>query len=538
MTNLYPDKKGLFLYAFLACLLSSMAVLKYYNLNSTFFDLGVFINNFYMISVGHWQRIFLTHVQPYGLIYSLPYHILPDFLFPPIILITQASLLTLPVFGLYKYYGPVPAIAFSLYFPVWYNALFDFHIDHLAVPLLFAFFFFERQGKTGLAIIMAILLAFVKEIFALQAAFCGLFLVFSRKKRTAGTCLFLFGVIYFYIASHYLQRYFNLFDSDFTGSPTAHFFENPSNWMGTNEVEILMLIFSRLHLILWEILTNPDKMKYLFYIFCALGFIPFLKPGILLVSLPILAGSLFFQIEVYHGFTHHYTAGLIAPLIIAFAEGLPLARNYWGKLRFPTRGFIPVVIFGLLLCHIVISPSPIGRKFYQQKSWFHNSNVYIFQERSQWIKSEIERLIPSDEKVILSIQNTMNWGYLAQRQDVFIFPHGATKPTIIKSNGKDWAGLLEYVQRGEIQKYPQKKMWADYVILDLKRPWFIGDRGCHWITGKCENGKLFENEFLSLVGRTKELFSIIYENDGFMIMKRRVNEKLKKYPSALNTTES
>jgi len=192
MTASHNNKKGLLIFAFLASLLSVMAVLKYHNLNSTYFDLGVFLSNFYMISVGQWQRIYLTHVQPYSLIFSLPYQILPGFLLPPVILIAQASLLAFPVIGLYKHYGIIPTIAFALYFPLWYNALFDFHIDHLAVPLLFGFFFFERQGKTGLAILMAVLLTFVKEIFSLQAAFCGLFLLFIRKKGLPEhVCLFL-----------------------------------------------------------------------------------------------------------------------------------------------------------------------------------------------------------------------------------------------------------------------------------------------------------------------------------------------------------
>ena len=111
-----------------------------------------------MISVGYWERIFLTHVQPFSILFSLPYQILPDFLFPVSILIAQASLLALPAIGLYKHFGLIPTIAFSLYFPLWYNALFDFHMDHVAVPLLFGFFIFERQGKTNLAVLMGMLL--------------------------------------------------------------------------------------------------------------------------------------------------------------------------------------------------------------------------------------------------------------------------------------------------------------------------------------------------------------------------------------------
>ena len=140
MTIAINNKKGWFLWFLLTSIFSVMSVLKYHNLNSTYFDLGVFLNNFHMISLGQWQRIFLSHVQPLNFFFSLPYQISPS-LFPAFLLVAQSSLLALPVIGLYKHYGSIPALAFSLYFPLWYIALFDFHIDHLAIPLLFGFFF-------------------------------------------------------------------------------------------------------------------------------------------------------------------------------------------------------------------------------------------------------------------------------------------------------------------------------------------------------------------------------------------------------------
>ena len=522
MTASHNNKKGLLIFAFLASLLSVMAVLKYHNLNSTYFDLGVFLSNFYMISVGQWQRIYLTHVQPYSLIFSLPYQILPGFLLPPVILIAQASLLAFPVIGLYKHYGIIPTIAFALYFPLWYNALFDFHIDHLAVPLLFGFFFFERQGKTGLAILMAVLLTFVKEIFSLQAAFCGLFLLFIRKKRIAGACLFVFGIIYYLIATHYFLKYFNFSISNFTSTSSSEIFLHPLNLMRASGAEVLNHVLSNFHLIIWEILTNPDKMKYLLYIFVALGFIPLLSPGILLTTLPILAGSLLFQTKGYYGYTHHYTAGLIAPMIIAFAEGLPVAKKYWEKLKLPPDRFIPLILAGLFLCHVLASPSPIGRKFYRKKAWFHHNSVYKFQERNKWIKSVIKKYIPFDPNIILSVQNTLNWGHLAQRQTVFVFPHGATQPSVkVDASEKSMSGVLDYILTGEIKNNMNSVAWADYVVLDLRRPWFIGDRGCEWVEEKCVNAMGFEEEFLGLVSRARLLFETIYENDKVVILKRR-----------------
>ena len=49
--------------------------------------------------------------------------------------------------------GWSPTIAFILYFPLWYNGLFDFHIDHLAVPFIFGFLMMEKKGAIGFSVL-------------------------------------------------------------------------------------------------------------------------------------------------------------------------------------------------------------------------------------------------------------------------------------------------------------------------------------------------------------------------------------------------
>ena len=61
------------LYFCLFITLAIMSSLKYHNLNTTFFDLGRFLNNFSMIASGQWQSLFLSHVQPFGLFWAIPF---------------------------------------------------------------------------------------------------------------------------------------------------------------------------------------------------------------------------------------------------------------------------------------------------------------------------------------------------------------------------------------------------------------------------------------------------------------------------------
>ena len=505
-------------YFSLVILLATMSSLKYYNLNSTVFDLGVFLNNFYLISEGYWDRLFLSHIQPLNFVWSLFYKVLPSSTVPIFILIGQASLLALPIIGLYRVYGPIPTIAFVLYFPLWYNALFDFHIDHLAIPFLFGFLMMEKKGKVGLAVCFGLLLALVKEIFAIQAVFCGLYLLLVQKQRLGGMILTLASLIYFFISWVYLKNYFNPSFVNIIAS-NGDIQTGPYTWLGSSFNDVASKLFTQPHWVLGEVFSDKERLKYLFYIFGALGFIPLLRPGILLITIPILAHSLLSSEPKHYGFTHHYSAGLLIPNVIAFAEGLPKAKNLWEYARFEKRYFETTLFTGLLVCHILLSPSPIGRKFYSNKSWNYHYSVYLSSERNKTIKNALKTHIPSNPDKSISMQNSLNFSHLIERKNFKLFPHGAVEKAETYEKNLTWLGFIEFVRTKKPPKIILNQKFVDYVILDLKRPWFDVDQGCHWIAGKCENGARFENRFLKLIKKTKKNFNIIFEQDGFMILK-------------------
>jgi uncharacterized membrane protein len=485
----------------------------------------------------------MNHFHPLLPVWSIYFIIFPNEIAPLLILATQSALLSLPILGLYRHYGPIPAFAYALYFPVWYNALFDFHMDHMAVPILFAFFFFVKQGKFYHAVAMAVLLAFVKEVFALQTAFCGIYLLTAYKKK-AGLGLILFGGLYFYLGLEFIQNYFMSYAHIITGGTSAFTSINsPYSWLGSNLKEVFLSILYKPHLIIWDIITNKEKVVYICYLFGALGFISFLKPKIILVAIPSLAMSLLSSHPSHFGYTHHYTAGLIAPLIIGFAEGLSKAEAIWNYLEFNKKFFTPLVVAGLVSSHVFLSPSPIGRKFFLEKAWNYHYSIYLPSERSKMVKTAIKKFIPSDPNIIVSTQNSLNWLHLTKRRHLFIFPEGATeKKILLDSSHISLEGFSSYIYAEDNEKYPTPtKAWADYVALDLRRPWFIIDQGCQWIAGACQDGETlrqpdakttssksldFPTQFINLVNTTKKNFKIIYENDGFLILKRKSDSQL------------
>ncbi len=500
-------------------LMVTMAVAKYFSLHSTHYDLGIFLKTFANIAWGDWQRLFWGHVQPLRLLWSAFYKFLPSDIFPVFMLIMQATLLTFPVAGLYRRYGALSAVAYVLYFPLWYNALFDFHMDHLAVPLLFGFFFLEKSGRIWWAVVLALLLALVKEPFALQTAACGIYLLLIRKHVLAGSLLVITGFLYFYAATHYFLPYF--------GQGPRGGLDLPAfSWLGHTLSDMIWFIITKPYVVLSEIFSGSGKIQYLFYIFGALAFIPLLRPGILIIALPVIAISLLSRGDNYSGLFFHYTAGLIAPLTIAFAEGLPTARKIWSRLNFPKALFGPLLLVCLLIIHIKMAPSPISHVFWDKDSWAYSYQAYIPIHRDKMMKEAILLHVPSDPEVAISSQNTLNWGYLAHRKNYFPFPVGVKQTLRIpKSSERSLTGLWNFIKTGEIAPTTWEERSAEYVVLDLKRPWFIGDEGCPWINGQCNKNGEFSSRFLALVQQTKESFDTVFKEDGFYIFKRKAFPK-------------
>ena len=271
----------------------------------------------------------------------------------------------------------------------------------------------------------------------------------------------------------------------------------------------MIYIILNLNEIIIDIFQTPRKLIYLIAIFGALGFISLLNPSPLIIALPILAVSLLSTYEGYYGLGHHYTAGIIIPLIVAFHGGVPRAKIIWSKLKFPIRFFTPVVIVILLVSHIILSPSPISRLFWSEKIWSYNFKAYIPNERAQLIKNAVYENIPDNPDIVLSVQNTLNLNSLMKRRNIMLFPDG------IKDKK-----LSPYFPQGfQLIDVNWKKINADYVLVDMKRPWFINDQGCEWFYGECSD-RVMKKNYKEWIEVTRTEMEVIFEQDGFIIFKQ------------------
>ncbi|MBT8764368.1 DUF2079 domain-containing protein [Desulfohalobiaceae bacterium Ax17] len=509
--------------------LAGMALLKYLSLHSAIFDLGIFFAHFYnFVQNGQWWRLFFGHAQPLMPLYAAIYNLLPGNLGPFVVLVFQAFFLALPGFWLQKRFGWPSFLAFALYFPLWFNSLFDFHMDHLVVLILFWFFFLVENNRFWLCLIPGLLLALVKEPFALQTAACGIFLILKAYSSCHDLCrntsprlyclpgllLILFGLGYFYFVTNFVFPYFTP-DGGKGGLDSSAF-----AWMGNGIGDMFVFIVSHPLVVIKEIFGSTRKVIYLLALFGSLGFIPLLKPLYLIPALPILGISILSRLDNYYGLGHHYTAGLIAPMIMAFTMGLPTARRFWEKLGLNKKSFIFSLCVGLLLAHILLSPSPISRLFWTNKVWSYTASAYLPTARDSMIKKALEQYIPRNPETTVSVQNTINWPILTERNTLLVFPRAALEPTRYPDlKNRTFSGFVDFLKTRTLPKTAYLEIQADYVVLDMNRPWFIGDKGCGWLYGRCQDQEA-ANRFLEFVDKVKEKYRVVFAKDGFWIFKR------------------
>ncbi len=579
------QKKIIGLAIIIPLIVLSLVIAKVFTLHSSYFDLGIFDSKLYRISkYGEWQLAFAGHIHWFELPFAWFCGLFPETFLPYLLVSMQMALLFLPAIWFYKKNGVFVSFAYVLYYPVWANTFFDFHFDHLVVPLLFFFYSALMDRRIWWAVLSAMLIMFVKEPFALQTAACGvLFLccaispksiwsqqldsINHRKLIIGGVWLIGIGLGYFYFAINYLLPYFT---PESWGSVLGG---KAFGWLGKDIGEIIWTIFSEPHTILIDIFSTPKKIIYLAVVFGLTGFIALLRPIFLVPAIPPLAIAMLSRLPNYYDYNTHYTAGLIIPVMIAFVYGLPQAERIWGRvvawsmiayrylydsihslINIPKRsGGIASSIFSLyfkdkslkpsafytskndaqanffykglfcfILCgHVFFSPSPISRLFWSDKVWSYSWQAYVPTDRDSMIKTMVEKYIPADFDVSVTTQNTINSSHLAHRRTYLPFPMGIFEPyQAADSSSFSLHGFWLFLTSGDKAFVKQNFRYADYVILDLKRPYFLVDKGCEWIYGVC-NDKSVAEKFLSLVHSTYSVYDKVFEQDDFIILRRR-----------------
>jgi hypothetical protein len=475
----------------LAAVLAVMSCFKYLALHTTVSGLGLLLSDLYTIHAdGAWWRAFSGHSEPLLVLFAQVYRLVPDQAAPFVLLTVQALVLALPALATARRYGLLAALAYALYFPVWTNALNGFHLDQLLVPGLFAFLLAARTGRFGLAACLGLLPALVGEYHALTTVCCGLYLFAVHERHPAGLLLMVGGALYLYVAVFWLIPFCSLAPAP--TQLTALF----QAWFGRAAAG-------------WNLAACLG----------ALLFFPLFRPKLLLPALPSLALVLFAG-PATGELTGPVTAGLAGPLFFGFCEVLGPVRVLVGHSGAGARRFGLAVFLALALVHILVSPSPISRRFLTGDDFAFGLAAYEPTARDAAILAEILRSVPDDDAVAVASQDSLNWGALAERRYFGSFPQGVFEPRVERDlTGASWKDFLTYLRSGGTVRPPEHRWLARYVLLDTTRPWAVLSRECP-PGDACRDPEL-AREYTELVSRARLHMEAVYDQGGFLLLRRR-----------------
>ena len=341
-----------------------------------------------------------------------------------ILLIAQSLALALgalPIFWLAKRelsffsrFTPYVSLIFpALYLlapPLQAAAVADVHADPFVVaPLLFAFWY-ATEKRWGWMWFWAIVMMLVKENMPTLVAMLGVFVVIQNSKfkiqnfrltfhvsngRTFkhGLALVITGIVWFAVATFAIvaplaQRYFG------TDAPiylASRYPSNPLDWL--------------------PLLRDPARWRYLLGLLATTGGLAIFAPQYLLLGLPIFIANTFSNFAGQFSGEQHYSAPLVAVLMIAAVYG---TKNLL-KIRRP----LFTVHYSLFI--ILAIAFTIAIFYHTQTGWTpisRRAEIYAVTAHTQML-SRFTAPIPADAIVSASAAITP---HLAHRPIIYTFP--------------------------------------------------------------------------------------------------------------------
>ena len=138
-------------------------------------------------------------------------------------------------------------------------------------------------------------------------------------------------------------------------------------------------------------------------------------------------------------------------------------------------------------------------------------STYLIEQRNQDIKKAINTTISEiDDGELISVQNNIVSKRIVFRSRVIAFPHGVT----------NHFQFLDGPYDHELSQQNTERVFAKYVIIDQMRPPSLGDKGCDWLYGRCNDMnalKEYNKKLQYVFSRYEPLYD---SGDGFMILKK------------------
>jgi uncharacterized membrane protein len=380
------------------------------------FDMGNMVQAVWSTAHGHPLRMtdlhgeqisrLGAHVDPILVVLAPLWWIWPS---PYLLLVAQAlaiGLGTLPVYWLARKHLRSSraalgfACAYLLYPATGWLALNEFHPVALATPLLlFAFWFLDEDRILPFAL-CAVAASLCKEEIAFVVAGFGIWYGLARRRWWTGGVVAALGLAWGVVAITVVIPHFN-------DGQSSDFYGRYSE-VGGSPGGIVKTAFTDPLRILEAAFSGRD-LHYLWQLAMPLAFLFVLAPLVLVAALPELAVNLLSATTTQTSIHFHYTAGLIAPLVVAAVLGAARLRRW----AFPVAALVAVAA---LLGNYHLGPIP-GWRHVPWGQTFQSTAARVTEHDA--VAERALRLIPDD--AVVSATNTLG-AHLSARRRFLSFP--------------------------------------------------------------------------------------------------------------------
>lgn len=335
--------------------------------------------------------------------------------------------------------GIVFALIYLLFPALEAANLAEFHAAPLAVlPIALALWYAE-QGQWGRFAVASLAVAAVKEEMALLSFLLGIWVMVwagkrsrkgaeepggdplsSHQGRWIGVAVALASLAWFGIATFIIIP---TYAAPIYGEAQSVYFQRYGA-LGDSAADIARSLITRPALV-WDIVTEPDRLRYLGGLLASVGGLALLGSELLLLSAPILAANLLSAYPAQYSGELHYSAPLVPYFVIAAIVGA--ARAVQGLSRHWQPGLALRLVLGWLLLwsvgyHRAKGWTPLGGEFRWPEVTAHHR-----------LAERFFRQIPSGTPISVT---TALYPHLSHRERIYKFPAlGDATYVLLEVNG-------------------------------------------------------------------------------------------------------
>jgi uncharacterized membrane protein len=394
-----------------------LGVTHYQNFGSWSFDMGIYDQGFWLVSRGGQSFVTVRGLEFWGHHVNLVAVLFAPFYWlgagPSFLYVAQAFALglgALPVYLIARdrfgnpWVGVAFAAAYLMYAPIQWLTAVNFHPEALVVtPFLFAWYFARRRSWGWYFVAVGFALS-TREDTALAVFVLGIVLLVlywrsdDRRDRHVALATIALGVVWFAACTQLVIPYFNNWRQPF-------YLESFYGSYGGSIPEIAANIARHPDRVVSDA-TQPDRLRFYRDLALPFGGLPLAAPLELLMAGPGMLASAIGANPYARMIRYQYTAGMIAPIVIAAIEG---ARWLW-RYRIVQLLLIPWLLLWAYGTNVAWSPSPIGAGY--SSAWStDNPRVSAYQEA---VAS-----VPDDASVSATYQLLP---HLAHREHIYEWP--------------------------------------------------------------------------------------------------------------------